>query len=529
VISALKLGLRFRLILTASVSLLGLVLAIFMAMHAMRHQMVEDRVGKVHNLTEVALGIIQRHYDRFIAHEIDEDEAKRLALAELRSLRYGGGEYFFVDDWDCRSVLLPIKPDWEGRDFSDEVDSKGRSFVRLQRDMALQGGGTVYYDFAKPKNARPVDKVAYVLPFAPWRWFVATGVYLDDIDREIRLTLTELGLTLGGVLTVSALLTAALSRGITLPLGHLTSVIKRLAERDYALTVEGRNRQDEIGDIARAIEIFRLNGLAFDALQLELRQQEERATQEREAALAFRQDNAIRLEQASRLITVGELASSLAHELNQPLAAITNYCLGSVHLLEAGLGEPAALLEAMRKATQQAERASRIIARVRGFLRRTETRLSPLPIREVIEDTAAIIAPEAQRQRVKLLLDIPAETPAVLADRVMIEVVMLNLMRNAIQAMEQSPAARRLMKITADWDAGRVEIRVIDGGHGITEEEGDKVFAPFHSSKPDGMGMGLAICRSVLELHGGQLWMTPNPAGGTIFHFSLPCEVPNDE
>lgn len=521
----LRFGIRLRLLAASLVSLIGFIVLTGFAMQSLRQQMIEDRVTKIRHLTEVARGILQWQYERFARGEIDEAGAKRTALDELRTLHYGGNEYFFVDDFNCVSILLPNFPQWEGRNFTDEVDSNGQHFVRTQRDTALAGGGTVYYRFPKEDSAKSVDKASYVLPFAPWQWFVGTGIYLDDVDLEIRAILLRLLAGFVVVVAITGLLVALIARSITRPLDRLTGVIQRLTARDYAVPIGDGERSDEIGDIARALEIFKQTGREFEALQSELREKEAAAAAERAAWLAQQREDAIRLEQTSRLITVGELATSLAHELNQPLATITNYCRGCVTLLEEGTADRQTLLGPMRKATEQAIRAAGIVARIRTYLRRSEPTLDPQDLREIIGETAQLAELDAQRRGIAI--DIAAAgLPRVLADRIMIQQVVLNLIRNGIDAMlDAGKRGRgRRLSIRALRAGAFVETQVIDEGPGIADENREKIFAPFFTTKADGMGMGLNICRTIVEFHGGRLWVDANPAGGAIFHFTLPCE-----
>lgn len=519
-----RFGIRLRLVLASLVSLLGFIVLSGMAMHSIRQQMIEDRVVKIRQLTEAARSVLSWQYQRFENGEIDEAEAKRQALAQLRVMRYGGNEYFFVDDFNCISILLPNFPQWEGRDFTDEVDSKGQHFVRKQRDTALAGGGTVYYSFPKDDSRKSVQKAAYVLPFMPWQWLVGTGIYLDDVDSEIQDILLRLLVGFSVVALIAVVLVRLIARSITRPLERLTAVIHRLTERDYSVPVDSRDRGDEIGDIARALEIFKQTGREFEALQVELRQKEAAANAERAAWLEQQRENAIRLEQSSRLITVGEMATSLAHELNQPLAAITNYCRGCVTLLEEGKGDRETVLDPMRKATAQAMRASKIVARIRTYLRRNEATLDPQDLREIVTETAELSELEAQRRGISIQVELRPALPRILADRIMIQQVILNLIRNAIDAMRSSPAQPQPLIVSFSLSGPFVETRVIDRGPGIPEENREKIFEPFFTTKSDGMGMGLNICRSVIEFHGGRLWLSANPDGGAIFHFTLPYE-----
>lgn len=241
------------------------------------------------------------------------------------------------------------------------------------------------------------------------------------------------------------------------------------------------------------------------------------------------QQQADRLQHTSRLITMGEMASTLAHELNQPLSAIANYCMGCVTRLESGKFRQEDLLAAMQKASFQAERAGKIIRRVREFVKKSEPRRSPTRLQEVIDDAIGFVGIDAKRMSGSISVDMPADLPLVHADRIMIEQVVINLVRNGLDAMSSLPRQERVLVLRVRSTGVRhVEVSVIDRGHGIDEEGMAQLFSPFYSTKPDGMGMGLNICRSIIEFHDGRLTVAANPDGGTIFTFTLPVEAANE-
>src|SRR5512134_2046558 len=208
-----------------------------------------------------------------------------------------------------------------------------------------------------------------------------------------------------------------------------------------------------------------------------------------------------RLQQTSRLITMGEMASSLAHELNQPLSAIANYSSGCVKRLVADDFRKEDLLTAMQKASFQAERAGKIIRRMRGFVRKSEPQRTPGDLAEILEEAVGFAEIEARKQGVRIRIECPAGLPKVCADRIMVEQVALNLVNNAVEAMQGTENARREVTVTAGAHGKLVEVQVIDRGHGISPGQAEKLFAPFYTTKPDGLGMGLNICRSIIEFH----------------------------
>ncbi|RIX47025.1 MAG: PAS domain S-box protein [Rhodocyclales bacterium GT-UBC] len=232
-----------------------------------------------------------------------------------------------------------------------------------------------------------------------------------------------------------------------------------------------------------------------------------------------------RLEQTSRLITMGEMASSLAHELNQPLSAIANYCAGCIKRMQAGNYRFEDLLAAMQKASDQAERAGKIIRRMRDMVKKSDPKREPVSLEELVDEARAFADIEAQRTGTQIEVDIPENLPRIVVDRIMIEQVLLNLVKNGIEAMNSVPFDRRKLLLQARMNEDEmVEVAVSDHGHGLAEEDLERIFMPFYTTKPEGMGIGLAICRSIIEFHQGRLWVEPRREGGTVFRFTVPIE-----
>ena len=237
-----------------------------------------------------------------------------------------------------------------------------------------------------------------------------------------------------------------------------------------------------------------------------------------------------KLQASARLATMGEIASTLAHELNQPLAAISSYTTGALNMINNHASQPGSLdLEllkpALEKAGTQAQRAGHIIRSVHTFVKRREPSREPVTVPELIDSVIPLVELQARQFFVMTQTQIDPDLPPVLADRVMLEQVLLNLTRNAIEAMQDVAPERRILRIAAEHDAvspQNVVISVIDLGHGIPAEVVERLFSPFFSTKAEGMGMGLNICRTAVEFHGGTLVHADNPDGGTIFRFTLP-------
>jgi two-component system sensor kinase FixL len=243
---------------------------------------------------------------------------------------------------------------------------------------------------------------------------------------------------------------------------------------------------------------------------------------ERQQTEARLQELQSELVHMSRLTAMGEMASALAHELNQPLAAIANYMKGSRRLLENRQDQSLSLLrDAMDKAADQALRAGDIIRRLRDFVSRGESERRVEDVKKLIEEASALALVGAKDKGVRVRFAFAPRLNYVLADKVQVQQVLLNLIRNAIDAMETAPT-RELVVATFPAPDNMVEIRVADSGGGIAPEIADQLFQPFVTTKSHGMGVGLSISRTIIESHGGSITQRPNLGGGTIFTFTLP-------
>src|SRR6266487_4474195 len=223
----------------------------------------------------------------------------------------------------------------------------------------------------------------------------------------------------------------------------------------------------------------------------------------------------------SRLSAMGEMASALAHELNQPLAAISNYMNGSRRLLAASSDPNRPKLEnALDRAAEQALRAGQIIRRLRDFVSRGESERRVESIAKLVEEASALALVGAKERGVRVTFRLDPRADLVLADKVQVQQVLINLMRNAIDAMEESQRRELVIATSAQQDE-TVAISVADTGTGVAPEVAEQLFQPFVTTKRQGMGVGLSISRTIVEAHGGEIWLDPNPEGGTIFHFTL--------
>jgi len=251
-------------------------------------------------------------------------------------------------------------------------------------------------------------------------------------------------------------------------------------------------------------------------------------TQERASEQAQREQHQ-KLQQTSRLITMGEMASSLAHELNQPLTAIANYTSGASARLKLAnnRGEPLPaedLIELLEKTARQAERAGQVIRRIRSFVKRSDPIRQVIDARVIVADALGLADIDARERGLAISTRIEDGLPLLNVDPILIEQVLLNLIKNGLEAMIDSH--HRTLGVEVYLNDMQMHFAVIDRGRGVSKSIREKLFDSFYTTKADGMGMGLNICRSIIESHQGRLWFEDNPEGGCIFRFTLPITEP---
>jgi PAS domain S-box-containing protein len=255
--------------------------------------------------------------------------------------------------------------------------------------------------------------------------------------------------------------------------------------------------------------VYRLAGLAEDITENKLAEQ---AVQESQAELA----------RVSRIATMGELTASIAHEINQPLAAVATNASASLRWLAIQPPNLAEAREAMSSAMQEANRASCVIERIRTLLKKTPPEMRPVDVNEVIREVLALVHNELTRSIVAVHAELTPDTPLVIGDRVQLQQVMLNLIINALDAMVSIKDRRRTLVIRSARDTEGVLIAVQDSGKGLDPKHLSRIFDSFFTTKPDGIGMGLSISRTIVEAHGGRLWAGPAPLHGAVFQLILP-------
>jgi two-component system sensor kinase FixL len=314
----------------------------------------------------------------------------------------------------------------------------------------------------------------------------------------------------------AALLTAlGTARGQPLPPDWAAEIVATLDAG------EAREREGDFGDQVYAVllapfrELGYVNIYARDITAVRRAEQEARQHQ-------------AELVHVCRLSTLGEVATGMAHELNQPLSAISNYANGASRRLQGGVGDPGELVDAMGQITTQARRASEIIRRLRALVGRQPPSRSAADLNHLVREVCSFVEFETAKLEVQISLDLAPGRIPVDVDLVQIEQVLLNLVRNALDALEEVPASARALTIRTSLGAADAEVQVEDNGPGIPPERMERLFEPFFTTKGGGMGMGLPISQTIVEDHQGRIWAGSIPGRGTIFHVTLPLAASGD-
>ena len=291
----------------------------------------------------------------------------------------------------------------------------------------------------------------------------------------------------------------------------------RRSVEEVVLTTIGGETVHTLVAIVLPPESSGYHSVLVTVVDLSERKRAEEAMNQAQAALAH----------VTRVTTLGELTASIAHEVNQPLAAIVNNASACLSLLSREPADVEELRAALADINSDAERASAVIERVRAMAKRSAPDRIPVRVTDLVHEVVALTRAESATRRVAIRTDVPAELPAVLGDRVQLQQVLLNLVINAMDAMSGADDPERSLDVRGRTDgldgSPTVTISVEDRGVGLQPEELDRLFEPFYTTKPHGMGLGLAISRSIIEAHDGRLWGESNRRHGAAFSFRLPA------
>jgi C4-dicarboxylate-specific signal transduction histidine kinase len=299
-------------------------------------------------------------------------------------------------------------------------------------------------------------------------------------------------------LIVALLMGFLLTRSITMPITRMTQAMVALARGDTKVEVLGHERRDEIGSMAAAIQIFR-------------------------DSIIERQKAQAELAQVNRAATMGQLTASIAHEVNQPITGAATNADAALNLLNADPPDVERARLIVTQIAEDARRAGTILHRIRAMFRKEIPRQDRFNINEAILEVISLAQTEIVRNNVSLRTQLTENLPLIEGERIQLQQVLMNLILNAIEAMSALDHGARELQICTKVDpAQSVLVMVRDTGPGLDRATAERLFQPFYTTKRDGMGMGLAICRSIIEAHGGRLWVTSNEPHGATFHFTIP-------
>ncbi|UQR66198.1 CHASE3 domain-containing protein [Bradyrhizobium sp. C-145] len=336
---------------------------------------------------------------------------------------------------------------------------------------------------------------------------------VDEIDRVERDLLarrdaaqrqayaTAYTMTLVGAaasLFIAVLMGVLLTRGITTPITRMTGAMAALAKGDISIEVPEVDRNDEIGAMAAAVQVFK-------------------------ESIIERQKTQAELAHANRVATMGQLTASIAHEVNQPISAVVTNADAALNWLGVHPPKLDKVRESLDHIVADGQRAGDIVHGIRALAKKAPPHRSRFDLNEAVLDVIALVRAEALRHGITLRTQLAEDLPQIDGERIQLQQVLMNLILNAVEAMSVLDRGARDVQICTKADpAGSVLVLVRDSGPGVDAASIERVFQPFYTTKPDGMGMGLAICRSIIEAHGGRLCVTPNEPHGATFEFTIP-------
>jgi methyl-accepting chemotaxis protein len=271
----------YALICLSFVGLLGIT---FLGSRELASSLLQQKQIELQHLGELALGIVKEEHAAAQKGDVPAADAQKRAMARVAALRYGSNDYYWINDMHPKMVMHPIKPEMNGNDLSTYKDPNGKFlFVDFVDTVKKSGAGFVPYEWPKPGFEKPQPKLSYVVGFAPWNWVIGTGVYIDDLNAQTWAS-TQRSLIAAGLIVLFALAVSMLvARSITGPLRHMTAAMNGLASGNLAVEVPGIGRGDEVGEMAKAVEIFKDNAVARQALEAEQREAATRAASGRKA------------------------------------------------------------------------------------------------------------------------------------------------------------------------------------------------------------------------------------------------------
>jgi len=350
-------------------SFIGLLGATFLESRELASSLDQQKQIELRHLGDVALGIIKEEHAAVQKSGVSDADAQKRAMARIGALRYGNNDYFWINDMHPKMVMHPIKPEMNGNDLSSYKDPNGKLlFVDFADTVKKSGSGFVPYEWPKPGFDKPQPKLSYVVGFAPWNWVVGTGVYIDDLKAQTWAS-TQRSLIVAGVILLFMLVVSIfVARSVTGPLQRMTAAMNDLASGNLAVEVPGVGRNDEVGEMAKAVEIFKSNAIARQTLEAEQREAETRATSGRKADMNKMADDfetavgqiveAVSSASSQLEVSAGTLTSTAerAQELATTVAAASEEASTNVQSVASATEEMASSVTEISRQVQESAR-----------------------------------------------------------------------------------------------------------------------------------------------------------------------------
>ena len=493
---------KAKLALVLAISALSLIATIFLGASLLHAKIVADREEETKQLAETAVSVVQSWYAKEQSGALTREQAQAGAIAALRPLRYGHGDYFFVQRYDGLVVLNPNVTQVEGKNRIDFLDDDGIPRVKVQIDVAKRGGGTVYYNMPRAGAKKQVPKISYIQGFEPWQWAIGTGVYIDDIAADFLATLGELILIASAIFGCALLAAYFVSHNISVALGRLSAQMERLAAGDLSVEIDDAERGDEIGEMGKAMRVFKENAIAARLLEAE---REKR----RELQMA--------VNHASRIDALGRFASGIAHDLNNALVPV----LAMTKMVLSHLSKPSRDFANLELAIMGAERAKDLVQQILVFGRKQSGEQREFDPAQVVVDGIKMLRASFPPT---IMLDSNIDkVPTLLGDPGQLNQILVNLVTNAAHAIGDAPGT---ITISLRPEGDRyIHLAVADTGSGMDEQTKARIFEPFFTTKEigKGTGLGLSVVRDIIAAHDGRISVESTLGKGTRFDIVFPA------
>jgi signal transduction histidine kinase len=497
-----RLKIKQKLTLVLALSGLSLLAAVVLGGSILYQKMVSDREEQTKQLVEVARGIVQSWYDKAQSGSLTQAEAQAGAVAALRPLRYGSDGYFAINRYDGLTVLHANRPQLEGQHRLDVTDADGVPHVRLQIDVAKRGGGFVYFRFPRIGGKEAVPKVYYATAFEPWEWVIGSGVYIDDIDGEFRANFTRLALIAAGIFAVATLCAYSVNHNISASLGRLKANMERLAAGDLTVDIVEADRRDEMGEMGKAMRVFKDNAVAAQQLQAEKEK---------------RRELEIMVAHADRVDAIGRLAGGIAHDLNNALVPV----LAMTKSVMSRFDKDSREYTKLDLVLMGANRARELVQQVLAFARKQTIEKREFDLAQVVSDGIRMLRASVPAT-IKLVSTIEP-VPVVYGDGGQLNQVLVNLVSNGAQAIGERPGI--ITVVLRAKNPQQVRLSVSDTGSGMDEDTKAHIFEPFFTTKGvgEGTGLGLSVVHGIVTSHGGTITVESRPGEGTRVDVILPA------